>query len=107
MTHNLPAVPAQTFGPGGTPLSEAPTAALAFALGYVVTQRVDPNHFGPFVALCQELMRRPAGSGDGVIEYSEWTVLLRALPAPMSSSLSLLYQMQRGQQWAQTGRKPK
>jgi hypothetical protein len=106
VTHNLPAVPTQTFGPGGTPLSEAPTAALAFALGYVVTQRVDPNHFGPFVALCDELRRRRGGHGEPG-SPSEWTFLMAALPEEVGRAVSMLYQMQRGQQWAQTGRKPK
>ena len=104
-SRRLPAVPEPTFA-DTTPLSAAPTVALAFALGAAVTQRVDANRFGPFVAMCQELMARPAVVGDRAISGGQWGLLLTTLPPDVARSLSLLYQMQRGQAWAQTGVRP-
>lgn len=94
MTDNLP-VPAVPRFATGTPLSMTPTPALTFALGYVVTQRVDVNHLAPFVGLCDELRRR-----------GEWDTLLGTLPTEVGQAVSMLYQMHRGQQWARTGRMP-
>ena len=118
MTHNLPDnlpdnLPARVrpdFGAAAgraVPLEAAPTVALAFALGYACARPQSANHFGPFVALCQELMARPGAGGDGIIRNSEWSDLLAVLPPAQANALSLLYRSQRGQAWAQTGRKPR
>lgn len=95
MTHNLPVPQAPRFA-SGTPIYMTPTPALCFALGYVVTQRVSADHFGPFVAMCDELRRRGA-----------WDELMVTLPPEVGRAVSLLYQMQRGQQWARTGVQPR
>ncbi|ACF05062.1 hypothetical protein Nigel_59 [Mycobacterium phage Nigel] len=95
MTHNLPVPQVPRFA-DGTPLYMTPTSVLCFALGYAVMQRVDANRFGPFVAMCDELRRRGA-----------WDELMVTLPPDIARGVDLLYQVQRGQQWAQTGRRPK
>lgn len=97
MTDNLPA----RFDAGDTtvPMSDAPLVALAFALGYAVARPQSADMFGPFLAVCEELMaRRP----DPAM-VSEWTRLLSLLPPTMARNLSLLYEVQRGQRWNRTG----
>lgn len=103
---NLPA--RAEFGPSGVPLSDAPTAALAFALGYAVARPQHANQFGPFCAMVEELMARESGSDDpGPIgRYDQRKVfgtLMNLLPTDLSRSIAMLYQVQRGQRWARTG----
>ncbi|QFG08994.1 hypothetical protein SEA_MAGPIE_58 [Mycobacterium phage Magpie] len=95
MNHNLPVPQVPRFA-GGTPLHSTPTSALCFALGHVVTKDVRADSYGPFVELCAELRRRGA-----------WDELMVTLPPEVSRAVALLYQMQRGQQWAQTGHMPR
>lgn len=101
MTDNLPARP--SFGAAGIPLSEAPTAALAFALGYAVARPVDANAYAPFLAMCEELMARPAVVGDHAVGGGQWAVLMALLPPDVARRIEMLYQAQRGQRWARTG----
>lgn len=102
-------LPARTgFGPSDTPLSEAPTAALAFALGYAVARPQHAEAFGPFCAMVEELMARDSGSGDPgpVGRYDErkvFGVLMNLLPPDLSRAVAMLYQVQRGQRWHRTG----
>lgn len=108
-TPNLPARP--TFGTLGqepTALSDAPTAALAFALGYAVARPQHANTFGPFCAMVEELMARPArvtADGWAGTTASVWDQLMATLPAPVARNIGMLYQAQRGQRWAATGRR--
>lgn len=109
MTDNLPAV-RTGFGPADTPLSAAPTAALAFALGAAVSRPQSANTYGPFCAMVEELMRRPVvvQTGDDVVRGSAHATnvfdhLLSLLPPEVARSIAMLYQMQRGQRWNATG----
>lgn len=106
-TPNLPAAQSG-FGPSDTPLSAAPTAALAFALGYACARPVDANAFGPFCAMVEELMSRDSGEADpgqigGYDRRKVFGVLMSLLPTSLSRSIAMLYQAQRGQRWARTG----
>lgn len=112
MTENLPAkLPpviadaelAKIEAPEQTRLRNAPTAALAFALGYAVSRPVYAEQYGGFCALAEELMARPSGRSDGVIQFSEWTELMTTLPTDIARQIQVLYQLQRGQRWAHTG----
>ncbi|AHJ88559.1 hypothetical protein Jolie1_059 [Mycobacterium phage Julie1] len=113
MTDNLPARAEFTTGTASIPLSAAPTAALAFALGYAAARPVSVNQFGPFCALVEELGHRPPDAEHtGEQRIGEWNAnssalgeLLATLPAPMARQITLLYQAQRGQRWAATGRR--
>lgn len=91
------------------PLAQAPTAALAFALGYAVARPQSANAFGPFCAMVEELMGRTVDTGylGGVPQRdtSEWAQLLALLPRPLARSITLLYEAQRGQRWARTGQR--
>ena len=108
----LPAHAEATFGAPGdaaaqTPLTQAPTVALAFALGYACARPQNANSFGPFCALVEVLMRRPLDPEVG-LEPSEWQALMRLLPREQARAITLLYEVQRGQRWARTGeRHPK
>lgn len=103
MTDNLPARAADSFNAGdaAVPLSAAPTAALAFALGYAVARPIDANTFGPFCAMVEELMARRTDPAT----VSEWTRLMATLPPEVARRIEMLYQAQRGQRWARTGRR--
>lgn len=111
MTDNLPARQPATFGTLGqqsVPLSEAPTAALAFALGYAVARPQHAAAFAPFCALVEELTARHVARPDSAIPTNELDRLMSLLPAPLARSIGMLYQAQRGQRWARTGdRHPK
>ncbi|QFP94682.1 hypothetical protein I5G59_gp62 [Mycobacterium phage LilMcDreamy] len=104
---NLPATRTDGFGPHDTPLSEAPTAALAFALGYAAARPQSANDFGPFCAMVEELMARPTGRPAGPLggwdQRSEFGIVMSLLPAHLSRAIVMLYQAQRGQRWARTG----
>lgn len=107
MTDNLPA-PARQFGTLGqqqTPLADAPTAALAFALGYAVARPQSADTFGPFCAMCEELMNRPVARTGSAIPTTEWARLMDLLPPPVARNIAMLYQAQRGQRWAATGKR--
>ncbi|QWY84406.1 hypothetical protein SEA_KNOCKER_64 [Mycobacterium phage Knocker] len=101
MTPNLPA--RAGFGAHDVPLSAAPTAALAFALGYAIARPIEANTFGPFCAMVEELEHRPAGVLMDGTTLNEWTRLLSLLPPDVARRVVLLYQAQRGQRWARTG----
>ncbi|URC18172.1 hypothetical protein SEA_ZENTENO07_71 [Mycobacterium phage Zenteno07] len=109
----LPAHAAATFGDPSdraaqTPLAEAPTVALAFALGYACARPQNANSFGPFCAVVEELMARPAVEGDTALAGGQWGALMRLLPPAQARAITLLYEVQRGQRWARTGeRHPK
>lgn len=108
MTDNLPA-PRDGFGARAVPLSDAPTSALAFALGYAVARPVDANTFGPFCAMVEELMRRPSpgvtdpGPVGGYDMRTEFGRVMGLLPPDVSRRIAFLYQAQRGMRWARTG----
>jgi hypothetical protein len=107
-SENLPAVAAFSTGVASMPLTDAPTAALAFALGYAVARPVDANAFGPFCAMVEELMRRDSGSDDrgpvgGWDQTNVFGMLLGLLPEAQARAIVMLYQAQRGQRWHRTG----
>ena len=115
---NLPAAqPVPPFvGDANIPLSRTPAVALAFALGYAAARPQNAHQFGPFCAMLEELARRPSDDGDGLrqttpIGLGSWDTgtalgaLMAAIPGRLASQLSLLYQGQRGQRWARTGRR--
>ncbi|QHB37800.1 hypothetical protein I5G63_gp059 [Mycobacterium phage Imvubu] len=110
MTDNLPA-PGPRFGATDVPLSAAPTAVLAFALGAAVSRPVDANQFGPFCAMVEELMSRvrpgvtDPGPVGGYDMRTEFGVIMGLLPHDMARRIAMLYQAQRGQRWAATGRR--
>ena len=101
---NLPARQFGTLGQEQTPMADAPTVALAFALGYAVARPQSADMFGPFLAVCEELMSRTT-PGDGVISSSEWSDLMGLLPPAVARNIGMLYQAQRGQRWARTGQR--
>ncbi|AHJ88359.1 hypothetical protein CG91_gp059 [Mycobacterium phage 39HC] len=109
MTANLPARAEFTTGTASIPLSAAPTAALAFALGYAAARPVSANHFGPFCALVEELSVRSTDAELNPGDLGRWDPrtelgqLLATLPPDMARQITLLYQAQRGQRWAATG----
>ncbi|QBI96424.1 hypothetical protein SEA_DONNY_66 [Mycobacterium phage Donny] len=92
-----------------TPLSETPTAALAFALGYACARPQSANHFGPFCALIEELSVRETGEAATDAQLGAWNPaseigrLLSLLPPDLSRAIVTLYQAQRGQRWHRTG----
>ncbi len=104
MTDNLPAAPREfgTLGQQSTPMAEAPSTALAFALGYACARPQHANTFGPFLAMCEELMTRPANAELGLAP-TEWDQLMGLLPPPLARNIAMLYQTQRGMRWARTG----
>jgi hypothetical protein len=117
-TPNLPAAqPVPPFvGDANIPLNRTPAVALAFALGYAAARPQNANQFGPFCALLEELALRPCDDGDGLnqttpIGLGSWDTgtalgaLMAAIPGRLASQISLLYQGQRGQRWARTGRR--
>lgn len=110
MTDNRPVPVVPDFGAAAgpaTPLSDTPTAALAFALGYACARPQSANHFGPFCALIEEMSRRETGEAPGPLgrwsPATELGRLLSLLPPDLASSISMLYQAQRGQRWHRTG----
>lgn len=107
---NLPVVPdvPPTYAQTAVPLSEAPSIALGYALGYAVARPQNAADFGPFCALVETLAQRFGPRPNSTIPISEWAVLVSLLPPDMVRRIELLYGMQRGQRWAQTGeRHPK
>lgn len=104
---NLPAVPEvpPTYAQSQVPLSEAPSIALGFALGYAVARPQNAADFGPFCALVETLAQRFGARPNSSIPISEWAVLVSLLPPDMTKRIELLYGMQRGQRWAQTGQR--
>jgi len=96
---NLPDRATFHSGDDETPLSQAPTVALAFALGYACARPIDADTFGPFCAMVEELMARRSRP----YSPSQWTHLLATLPPEVARRIELLYQAQRGQRWANTG----
>lgn len=109
--NRLPARQDDPIGPGGVPLSAAPSEVLAFALGYIAARPVQADQFGGLTALVEELMRRDARRhpderpGDPALDGSLWNVLIRFMPPALARSLQLLYTAHRGQRWARTGRR--
>jgi len=113
MTDNLPTPVGFRTGVADVPLSQTPTAALAFALGYAVARPQSADAFGPFCAMVEELMRRPAVTADGWEGYQDgpegvergnaFGQLMGLLPEPQARAIVMLYQAQRGQRWARTG----
>lgn len=100
------AVPDEPTGPTGTPLRLTPTPALTFALGYVLTQPVRAQEYGGICALVEELQSRPAISLDGWTQAGNaWDQTMSLLPPSVSTRIHALYQMQRAQRWAATGRR--
>ena len=104
---NLPAT-TPSFGDRDTPLSEAPSGALAVALGYALARPQSADTFAPFCAVVEELMARPSGrSQPGPLgrydERFEFGVIMNALPDRMARAVAMLYQAQRGMRWARTG----
>ncbi|AZS07650.1 hypothetical protein SEA_DURGA_68 [Mycobacterium phage Durga] len=106
---NLPA-PAdpRLRDPASTPLSEAPTVVLAFALGYAAARPQHANTFGPFCAMVEELMTRPSGATDpgplgGYDQRTVFGAIMATIPPETARQLAMLYQAQRGQRWASTG----
>lgn len=111
MTDHLPARQPDPVGPGGVPLSQAPSESLAFALGYIAARPVSADQFGGVTALVEELMRRDARHHpderphDAALDGSLWNVLIALMPPDLARSLQLLYTAHRGQRWARTGRR--
>ncbi|AGT12963.1 hypothetical protein KAYACHO_59 [Mycobacterium phage KayaCho] len=111
MTATPPARREFATGTASIPLSQAPTAALAFALGYAAARPVSANQFGPFCALVEELSVRATDAEVTPGSLGQWDPrtelgqLLATLPPDMARQITLLYQAQRGQRWAATGRR--
>ncbi|AAQ12142.1 hypothetical protein PBI_ORION_66 [Mycobacterium phage Orion] len=109
MTNNLPAPTGPRLrDPASTPLSEAPTVVLAFALGYAAARPQHANTFGPFCAMVEELMTRPSGATDpgplgGYDQRTVFGSIMATIPPETARQLAMLYQAQRGQRWASTG----
>lgn len=109
----LPAPSAPSFkGSADIPLSQAPTAALVFALGAAVASPQKANRFGPFCAMVEELSRRtvPGVQAEAVQSAlgawdssTELGALVAVLPPELASQVSVLYSTMRGQRWAATG----
>lgn len=110
MTHNLPARATDPPGPTGVPLSQTPTEALVFALGYVVARPVNADQYGGVCALVEEIMRRDARTDaqtdrDPSLDGSVWAMLPRYLPPDLVRAIHMLYMAHRGQRWHHTGRR--
>lgn len=103
MTENLPEVYDGPRDPGGTPLPQVPTTALAFALGYAVSRPVYAEQYGGFCALVEELMSRPCVVDNRALGFGQLGRLLDALPPDLANGIRMLYSLQRGQRWAHTG----
>ncbi|AYD82056.1 hypothetical protein I5G60_gp62 [Mycobacterium phage Saguaro] len=102
MTHNLPAAP----DPGTTPLSQVPTAALIFTLGFCVARpEIAHKHYGGIAAIADELSHRRGGHGEAV-SPSEFTFLMAALPRDVAGAVEVLYRADRGQRMAGYRRTP-
>ena len=91
------------------PLSEAPTDAIAFALGYAAARPQSADTFGPFCAMVEELQARRMirVTHDDVIRGgvhpNAYEALLHLLPPELSGAIRTLYMAQRGQRWSRTG----
>lgn len=106
MTDNLPAHTAdEPTGPGGVPLSQTPTAALTFALGYIAASPVHADQYGGVCALVEELQSRFIARPASSIPTTEWAALLNQLPEQLARGLDMLYLAHKGQRWARTGRR--
>lgn len=112
-TRHVPVRASAGFGPANIPLSEAPTVALAFALGAAVSTPQRADRFGPFCAMVEELAARKVPGAEAMAAQSimgswdtstELGALLAVLPARMAVELNTLYSMMRGQRWKATGR---
>ena len=109
----MPTPGAPSFkGSADIPLSQAPTAALVFALGAAVASPQKANRFGPFCAMVEELSRRNIPGAvvpDAHTLYGDWDrstelgALMAVLPPELASQVSMLYSTMRGQRWAATG----
>jgi hypothetical protein len=97
MTHNLPA-PAD---PGTTPLSEVPTAALVFTLGYICAKpAVAHKHYGGVAAIGDELSHRWRSRPNSAIPINEFDALRMALPPNVAALIEVMYRADRGQRMA-------
>jgi hypothetical protein len=106
-TENLPALPPEPTIPGGdAPLRDTPTIALAYTLGWIAAKPVRPDQWGLVCSLVDELSQRWRERPGSSIPTTEFAVLMAALPRSQADGIQLLYSMQRGQRWAQTGRQP-
>jgi len=110
MTDHLPARQPTATGPTGVPLSQTPTEALAFALGYVVARPVHADQYGGVCALVEEIMRRDARTDaatdrDPALDGSLWAMLIRYMPAALAAAVQTLYMAHRGQRWHHSGRR--
>lgn len=111
VTDNLPARQDDPTGPGGVPLSQAPSEVLSFALGYIAARPVTADQWGGVTALVEELMRRDTRHhidhqpDNPALDGSVWNALVRLMPPDLARSLQMLYAVHRGQRWAKTGRR--
>jgi hypothetical protein len=109
MTDNLPATRSDNFGPTNLPLSQTPTEALAFVLGWASAQPVRAEAFGGYCAVVEELQRRREVHQTrddvvrGGVHGDQLSALMSLLPPALARSIGMLYQVQRGQRWASTG----
>ena len=69
-TRHVPVRAIAGFGPANIPLSEAPTVALAFALGAAVSTPQRADRFGPFCAMVEELAARKVPGAEAMAAQS-------------------------------------
>lgn len=91
---NLPApAPEPPGDPGKTPISQVPTAALIFTLGYTVAKpEVAHRHYGGIAAIGDELTRR-----------GQFDQLRASLPRNVAAVIEVMYRADRGQRMAGSG----
>src|SRR5690349_25073971 len=102
MTDHLPARQPTATGPTGVPLSQTPTEALAFALGYVVARPVHADQYGGVCALVGEIMPRDPRTGGPTdrapaLVGSPSAMLLRHMPAALAAAVPTVYMRHPGQ----------